>query len=72
MKITYDKEADVLYIEIRKGKVHRTIEAGANFLIDIDRGRKVMGIEVLNYSRIAPRRESFRISAGRREIPLAV
>ena len=72
MIITYDKEADALYIEIRKGKVNRTIEAGDNFLIDMNRDKKVMGIEILNYSKITPRKEGFKISAGRREISLVV
>jgi len=55
MEIKLDTSVDALYIKIKKGKVHRTIAKDA-FLIDIDKKGKLLGIEVLNYSKAVPRK----------------
>ena len=53
MKLTYDKTADALYIELRAGDetVSRTEQLEAGTLVDLDRFGQVMGIEVLRPSR---------------------
>ncbi len=68
MKIQYDKEVDALYIEFKKGRANKTIEKGGNFLLDVDKNGKVMGIEILNYSKSVPSKERLQISAGAKRI----
>ncbi|MGC8981522.1 MAG: DUF2283 domain-containing protein [Minisyncoccia bacterium] len=46
LKISYEPEADVLRIEIRKGKFYDTIELG-NFIIHLDKNLKPLYMEIL-------------------------
>ncbi len=49
--ITYDAEADAVYIAVGGGKVDRTEEAGP-FIYDVDGEGRVIGIEILSASRV--------------------
>jgi uncharacterized protein YuzE len=52
--MTYDPEADAIYIRIGKGEFDRTEEAGP-FIYDLDKGGRILGIEILFVSRtLAP------------------
>ena len=53
MKIKLDTGADALYIKIKKGRVHKTIDRGDS-LLDLNKKGEVIGIEVLNYSKAVP------------------
>jgi uncharacterized protein YuzE len=64
MRYTYDRTADAVYIylvpEIRPGEVHRTYscdphEAGAEVNLDFDVDGMLVGIEILDASRLLPR-----------------
>lgn len=69
MRVKYDKEADAIYIELKKEKVYKTLERGENFLIDLDSNNRVVGFEVLNYSKTVPQKqERFSIFAGQKRI----
>ncbi len=46
MKINYDKEADALYIKLKEGKVFESEEIEDNIIIDYDRQKNILGIEV--------------------------
>ena len=46
-KISYEPEADILRIEIKKGKLYDTIEMG-NFIIHLDKNLKPLYMEILN------------------------
>lgn len=48
-KMTYEPEADAIYIRIGKGKVDRTEEAGP-FIYDLDAEGRILGIEILSVS----------------------
>lgn len=50
-EITYDPQADAVYIRIGRGEVDRTEEAGP-FIYDVDAKGQVLGIEVLSASKI--------------------
>lgn len=56
MKIEYDKEADAAYIylveDIGDGKAVRTIQLNDNIILDFDADGKLIGIEVLNASKV--------------------
>ncbi len=47
MKISYDKQADSLYIEFIEEKVDHTSELDENTIIDYDNSGKVIGVELL-------------------------
>jgi uncharacterized protein YuzE len=49
--LTYDAEADAVYIKVGRGKVERTEEAGP-FIYDIDAEGRVLGVEILSASKV--------------------
>jgi uncharacterized protein YuzE len=50
-EITYDPEADAVYIAVGRGKVVRTEETGP-FLCDVDAEGHIVGIEILSASKV--------------------
>ena len=52
MKINYDKTANAVYIQIRKGKISKTVEVSKNVIHDTDSSGKILGIEILNASKL--------------------
>ena len=59
MKITYDKDADAAYIylvdKILKGAVERTIELNGDILLDFNKDKKLIGVEILHASKNMPK-----------------
>ncbi len=52
MDITYDKQADAIYIYFQKGKkVARTVELADLLTVDLDNKGKVIGVEIIAASR---------------------
>ena len=54
MKVTFDKEADALYVyfkEISAGEVRKTISLNDSINIDLDKDEKTIGVEILKASR---------------------
>jgi uncharacterized protein YuzE len=49
--ITYDAEADAVYITVGRGKVDRTEETGP-FIYDVDAEGHIVGIEILSASKV--------------------
>ncbi len=49
--ITYDPEADAVYITVGKGEFDRTEEAGP-FVCDLDGEGRILGIEILAASKL--------------------
>ena len=56
MKLEYDKDVDAAYIyledKISDGEVKKTIELNDNIIIDFNSEGKLLGIEVLNASKV--------------------
>jgi len=56
MKIEYDKEADAAYLylveTIGEGEAVKTIQLNDNIILDFDKNGKLIGMEVLNASRV--------------------
>jgi len=53
MKIIYDKEADALYIRLLEGEYEcRVVRLTDNIALDFASGEKLVGIEVLEASRL--------------------
>jgi uncharacterized protein YuzE len=49
--ITYDAEADAVYITVGRGNVDRTEEAGP-FIYAVDAEGRIVGIEILSASKV--------------------
>jgi uncharacterized protein YuzE len=47
MRITYDDDADALYIKLADGSFHENQKFGQDTVLDVDEKGKVLGIEVL-------------------------
>jgi len=56
MKFEYDKEVDAgyIYIEhpIKEGEAKKTIELNENIILDFDDKGKLLGVEILNASKV--------------------
>ena len=51
MRIEYDKEADALYIQLRKAPVEDNIDIEEGVTVDLDEKRHIVGIEILDASK---------------------
>lgn len=59
MKITYDKEADALYIRLLEGQYQcRVVRLTDDIALDFAVGEKLVGIEVLGASRLFEKPET--------------
>ncbi|KYK25438.1 hypothetical protein AYK26_06230 [Euryarchaeota archaeon SM23-78] len=54
MEINYDKDADALYIEFRKGKFVKNKKIDDFTIIDLDEKGNLLGIEILRASKRIP------------------
>ena len=51
MRITFDKDADAVYIEISEEEFFNNKKIDDETIIDIDKNGKIIGIELLNVSK---------------------
>ena len=59
MKVKYDKEVDILYIQFSDEKVSESDEGKSGIIIDYDYAGNIAGIEVLNASKKMPQPMKF-------------
>lgn len=50
MRISYDQNADTLYIQFQEGKVAKTKKVDEGILIDLAESGKIFGIEIVGLS----------------------
>ncbi|KCZ72268.1 uncharacterized conserved small protein [Candidatus Methanoperedens nitroreducens] len=50
MNISYDKDADCLYIQFQQGKVSKTKKIDEGILVDLDEEGRIYGIEIVGVS----------------------
>ncbi|MGK0232077.1 MAG: hypothetical protein ACI9P9_000152 [Patescibacteria group bacterium] len=55
MEITFDKDADAMYIRFSNAEFKENKKADENTIIDIDQNDQIIGIEVLNVSTKIPK-----------------
>ena len=55
MEINYDKEADALYIELRKGEFAKNKKIDDFTILDLDKDGNILGIEFLEVSKRIPK-----------------
>ena len=60
MEITFDKEADALYLYFQEGVFSHTKEVEEGIVLDIGKKNKILGIEILDASkRIKPKNMNY-------------
>ena len=62
MEITYDKEADAMYIEFRSGDFAKNKKIDDFTIIDLDKDGNMLGIELLDVSKRLPKNSLSEIS----------
>lgn len=50
MKVTYDREADAIYIGLRDADVARSSDVAEGMIVDYDDAGEIVGIEILRAS----------------------
>ena len=55
MKITFDKQADAVYIEFSDGKFASNKAIDDDTIIDLDKEGNILGIELLSVSKRIPK-----------------
>lgn len=50
MKITYEKDTDVLYMELSDKKIVDSDEISEGVIVDYDENRNIVGVEFLSFS----------------------
>ena len=50
MKVKYDKEVDILYIQLSNSVVKESDESKSGIILDYDANGNIVGIEILNAS----------------------
>jgi len=56
MKLKVDREADAVYLRLADGKIVESEQVAPGIIVDFDSQERVVGLEVLNVSKRAPRR----------------
>jgi len=51
MEITFDKDADAVYIELREGEFASNKKIDKDTIIDLDKDGNALGIEIINASK---------------------
>ncbi|MCX6712492.1 MAG: DUF2283 domain-containing protein [Candidatus Vogelbacteria bacterium] len=64
MNINYDKTADAVYINLKKGKVAKTAKLAERLLVDLDKSGKILGLEILDASSQIAKNKMGRIEVG--------
>jgi uncharacterized protein YuzE len=54
MKVTYDQQADALYIELDDAPVSRTVHIDRGTLVDLDAQGRLIGVELIRPARPWP------------------
>jgi uncharacterized protein YuzE len=55
MRITYDNEADALYIKLREAENHDSFDIEEGVIVDLDGDGHIIGLEILDASvRLTP------------------
>lgn len=67
MRISYDKDADAMYIKLANGKFGKNREIHEGIILDLDRDGRLLGIEILEISARYPLEEIARLDI---EMPL--
>ena len=62
MKISYDKQADAMYIEFREGSFAKNKKLDDFTILDLDESGNILGIEFLDASKRIPKESLSEVS----------
>lgn len=64
MKIEYDEMADAVYVHLssKKQRIDKSREVESGIVLDLDKEKKLIGIEILDFSKRFSPSESFQFS----------
>ncbi len=62
MEINYDREADALYIKLYRGKIATNKKVDDLTILDLNKAKKILGIEILNASKRIPSKSLSEVS----------
>jgi len=52
VRVEYDKDLDIMYVQLREGKYAFSEEINENAIIDLGHDGRILGIEILGVSKI--------------------
>lgn len=55
MEISYDEEADAIYIEFKEGEFAKNKKIDDFTIVDLDKDKNILGIELLDVSKRFPK-----------------
>tara|TARA_Y100000310_G_C20277661_1_gene621059 strand:- start:443 stop:655 length:213 start_codon:yes stop_codon:yes gene_type:complete len=61
MEISYDKEADAVYIKLKSGKFSENKKVNDLTILDLDEKGEILGIEILDASKRIPKESLSRV-----------
>jgi uncharacterized protein YuzE len=64
MQISYDPQADAIYIQLIKGEVDDTLQAGKYIHVDVDQNGVPLGVEILFAGRTLAREDMTSITVN--------
>ncbi|MFH1751097.1 MAG: DUF2283 domain-containing protein [Candidatus Micrarchaeota archaeon] len=50
--VKYDEEADAVYVAVSSKKVYYSLEVGPRIVVDLSESKKVIGVEVIDASKL--------------------
>jgi len=62
MKVTYDPDADAMYVKLTEEKFSKTKIIDNNTILDLDKNGNVIGIELLFVSKHLPKESLSRVT----------
>ena len=72
MRLHVDKEADALYLRIDDSKIIESEEIAPGVIVDYDRKKAVVGVEVLYLSKRTPKSKARKYPSSRASAALAL
>jgi uncharacterized protein YuzE len=70
IKFQYDREADAAYLKLTSGKVLESEEVEPGVVVDFGADEKIIGIEILSFSRRFMSKSSIAAGSNNRSKPL--
>jgi len=64
MKAPYDRVQDILYLAFKDGPGHEIIESSPNIVLELDKKREIVGLEIWNAKKTGLLEQVAKVAAG--------
>jgi len=64
MKVHYDEDQDILYLSFKDGPSHEIVESSPNIVLELDKNKEIMGLEIWNAKKTGFLQQVARVVAG--------